>query len=265
MPGRRWTSSEDAYLEEAWGSCSMARICKKLHRSEAAVRHRLMHIGSGPALESGDFITLRQLMEAVVSSGFDKCRAKAWIKAGLPVRKKLVVKNRFTVTTIDEFWAWADNHRSMINFADIEPLILGEEPDWVQKQRVTDGKDPYKQKRWRPWSPEEESRLKSLLAMKRYGTAELSELLGRSYPAIYKRAKALGIKEAPIEDKGRNRGKPWDDESWSAVVDGIKNAETYQYIAQKIGRSDACIRVKVRSVYGESNIDKVRDIILKGG
>ena len=76
----------------------------------------------------------------------------------------------------------------------MEPLALGEEPDWVAEQRRKDFK-AFAIQRKDPWTADEDSRLKMLLKQHKYGYAELSEILRRSAGAIQRRCTDLGIKE----------------------------------------------------------------------
>lgn len=60
-----WTPEEKAYLEENWGRISIGTIAKNLGRSENAILIKACRFGLGPYLESGEYITLNQLLIAL--------------------------------------------------------------------------------------------------------------------------------------------------------------------------------------------------------
>ena len=106
---------------------------------------------------------------------------KSWVEnRGLPVHTKKVNRCSFRVVYIEEFWEWAERYRSFIDFSKMEPLALGEEPDWVAEQRKKDF-EAYAIQRKDPWGEDEDSRLKMLLSKHRYSWAEISEMMHRSH------------------------------------------------------------------------------------
>ena len=149
---------------EKWGKLSIPTIAQNLNRSVNAVKVRVARLGLGPALMAGDYITLNQLLFAVKGTNAGgNYTMKSWVEnRGLPVHTKKVDKCRFRVVFLDEFWEWAEKHRSFIDFSKMEPLALGEEPSWVAEQRKKDFQ-AFAIQRKDPWSSAEDSRLIMLL------------------------------------------------------------------------------------------------------
>jgi len=137
---RPWTKEDYEYLEEHWGVVSIPTIAQNLNRSIDAIKIKAHRKRLGSVLESGDYISLNQLIKAVTGlSQSYTYHMTSWAeKRGLPVHTKRVNKNSFRVVYIDEFWEWAEKNRSYIDFSRMEPLILGEEPAWVAEQRKKD-------------------------------------------------------------------------------------------------------------------------------
>ena len=138
--GRLWTSEEETYLMEKWGQASIPAIAKHLDRTVEAIKNRASRLHLGPVLMGGGYATFNQLM-LVLTGGSQSYtyQKESWIKKrGLPVHTKRVIDNSFLVVYLDEFWVWAEQHRSFIDFSKMEPLALGAEPAWVAQQRKID-------------------------------------------------------------------------------------------------------------------------------
>ena len=238
---------------------TVAGLCKKLNRSKNAVMVKVNRLGLPPYLESGEYITMRQLILALGYSGSsDSYKIKSWIQnRGFPVRNKRHTKKVVRVVFLDEFWKWAEKNRSFLDFSKMEPLALGEEPDWLAEQRRKDFK-AYALQRKEPWTVDEDSRLKMLLKQHKYGSAELSEMLRRSTGAIQRRCTDLGLKERPVKADNRGPDATWTEDDFSILADGIQNGDSYMLIGQVLGKSEKAVRGKVYSVYLTENADKVR-------
>ena len=169
---RTWTAEENEYLAENWGVVSVKTMCKRLKRTEAAIVTQKNKLGLGAFLDCGDYITLNQLLSAVTGSAKAySYKMTSWVKnRGLPVHNKLVNNTRYRVVYLSEFWEWAEKNRAFIDFSKMEPLTLGEEPDWVPEQRRKDFV-AYANQRKDPWTPGEDSRLIMLLKQHMYGFA----------------------------------------------------------------------------------------------
>lgn len=259
---RRWTQEEVSYLRDNWGSVTIQGISRKLCRTEAAILNKVQELGLGAFLEHGDYITLHQLLVAFTkSSASDTYKLKSWIEnRGMPVHTRLIKEKRVRIIYLDEFWEWAEKHRSFLDFSKMEPLALGEEPAWVAEQRKKDFK-AFATQRKDPWTPAEDSRLIMLLRMQKYGYAELSEMLQRSAGAIQRRCNDLGIKERPVKADNHSEEAKWTDADFEILADGIRNGDSYTEIGRMIGKSEKAIRGKVYFVYLTERADKVREMM----
>ena len=159
-----WTKAEEQFLQDQWGVMSIPSIAKRLNRSVEAVVVRKNRLGLGPVLFGGDYISMNQLVIAVCGNNAGGgYKLKSWVEnRGLPIHTKRVNQNSFRVIRLNEFWKWAEQHRSFIDFSKMEPLALGEEPAWVAEQRKKDFQS-FAIQRKDPWTPDEDARLKMLL------------------------------------------------------------------------------------------------------
>jgi len=85
---RKWTKEEEEFLAEYWGLYSMEHIASKLNRTVNAIQVRAVRLGLGPFLESGDYVTLNQLMLELRGSNGCSYTVQQWIDKGLPVKNK---------------------------------------------------------------------------------------------------------------------------------------------------------------------------------
>lgn len=262
---RVWTPEELSYLRDNWGMVTMKALCKKLNRTEAAILVKRQRLGLGRFLENGDYITLHQLLMAFTSTdGNSGYILKSWVKnRGMPVHTRLIKEKRVRVVYLDEFWQWAEKHRSFLDFSKMEPLALGEEPEWVAEQRKKDFKKRNACKT-SPWTSAEDSRLIFLLKMHKYGYAELSEMLCRSAGAIQRRCTDLGIQERPVKADNHTEDAKWTDADYQILAEGIRNGDSYTEIGRMIGKSEKAIRGKLYYDYLTENADKIRVMLGDG-
>lgn len=265
LGSRTWKPEEEDYLMEKWGQISVPAIAKKLNRTTNAVKVRAQRLGLGAVLMAGEYVTLNQLLLAVTggSSSYGY-KMKSWVEnRGLPVHTKKVDRCSFRVVYIDEFWEWAERYRSFIDFSKMEPLALGEEPEWVVEQRKKDF-EAYAIQRKDPWGEDEDSRLKMLLSKHRYSWAEISEMMHRSRGAIARRCRDLGIKDRPVSMELTGKRGTWTSEDFEILADGIRHGDSYAAIGKAVGRSEKCVRSKVYNDYLTENADKVREMLGDG-
>lgn len=263
--GKPWTQEEETYLAESWGHVTVAGIAAHLGRTENAVIVRVNRLGLPPYFESGDYVTLNALFNALYGRNVNTYHLKSWVNdRGLPIHNKKRRKCSARVVYLDEFWEWAEKNRSFLDFSKMEPLALGKEPAWVEEQRHKDFKSNAIQRK-DPWTPDEDSRLKALLKLHRYGYAELSEILNRSEGAIQRRCNDLGLKERPVKADNAGEGAAWTDAMIQILADGIRIGDSYQILARKIGKSEKAVRGKVYNMYLTENADKVRALMGDGG
>lgn len=261
---RPWTTGEEAYLAEKWGTISVPGIAKNLGRSENAIVVRANRLGLPPFLESGNYVSLNQLHIAFYGTTFSSYQLKSWVQdRGLPVHTQKRRKCSYRVVYLDEFWEWAEKNRSFLDFSKLEPLALGKEPPWVAEQRKKDFY-AFRLQRKDPWTPEEDNKLKTLLKQHKYGYKELSEILNRSDGAIQHRCQDLGLKERPVKACSNAKGNQWTDEIYEIVAEGIRHGESYAAIGRKLTKSEKAIRGKVYYTYLTENADKVRAMMGDG-
>lgn len=262
---KHWTPEEEEYLAENWGHISFAGLSKHLGRSENAIILRVRRMGLAPYLESGEYITLHQLSLAM---GFGQTSDKYFVdswgkKRGCPIHNKRRGKSVTRVVYLDEFWEWAEKNRSFLDFSKMEPLALGEEPEWVAEQRRKDY-HAFAIQRKDPWTPDEDSRLAMLLKQHKYGYAQLSEMLHRSAGAIQRRCTDLGLKERPVKANNHGKDAAWTQADYDALADGIRHGDSYTVIGNAIGKSEKAIRGKVYFTYLTESADKIRAMMGDG-
>jgi len=262
---RRWSEEEIQYLQENWGSVSVKHICKKLDRTEASIHVMQKKMKLGAFLDGGEYITLNKLLTAVTGTETAySYKTISWVKnRGLPVHIKRISEKRVKVVYIDEFWRWAENNRSFIDFSKMEPLALGKEPEWVKEQRRKDFQ-AFAIQRKDPWTPNEDDRLRLLLKQHKYGYAELSDMLHRSAGAIQRRCTDLKIKERPVKADNHSQESTWTDADYEILADGIRSGDSYTMIGKALGKSEKAIRGKVYAKYLTENADKVRSMLRDG-
>lgn len=261
---RTWTKAEEEFLAENWGMYSIPALAKKLNRTPQALKIRAARLSLGPVLGSGDYITLNQFLCAFGAKGAYSYKMKSWVEnRGLPVHTKRVDKCSWRVIYIDEFWEWAEKHRSFLDFSKLEPLAFGEEPDWVAEQRHKDFEACALQRK-DPWTPAEDARLKHLLEKQQYGGAELAEMFHRSEGSIQRRCRDLGLKARPVRADNHGDAAAWLPEHFDALADGIRNGDSYALIGKAIGKSEKAVRGKVFFTYLTENADKVRAMLGNG-
>lgn len=157
-PQKTWTPEDEEYLREAWGRVSIPGIAKHLDRTVNAVKVHVARLGLGAVLANGDYVTFNQLMLTLTDNSQSySYQMKSWVdNRGLPVHTQRVDQCTWRVVYLDEFWAWAEQHRSFIDFSKLEPLALGKEPDWVPEQRRKDFQ-AFALQRKDPWTPDEDN------------------------------------------------------------------------------------------------------------
>ncbi len=262
---RNWTPEEEAFLQENWGQTTVQGIAKHLGRTVNAVKVRVARMGLGPYLENGEYVTFHQFTLALGYGGAsDTYKLKSWVKnRGFPTHNKRRDKSVIRVVYLEEFWAWAEKHRSFLDFSKMEPLALGAEPDWVAEQRKKDH-TAYSIQRKDPWTSEEESRLRMLLSQHKYSWSEICDMMHRSHGAIARRCRDLGIKDRPVGTPSKGKRGTWTEDDFKALEEGIRHGDSYATIGKAVNRSEKCVRSKVYNDYLTEDADKVREMLGDG-
>lgn len=250
-----WSQDEENYLSDKWGTLSLKAIAKHLGRTESGVANKASRMKLGSFLESGEYISWHQLLIAlgIDSGGYKNI---SWIKnRNFPIRTKKVRECSFKVVNLKDFWKWAEQNQSFLNFALFEENSLGAEPLWVKAKRRHDIEVNRKYIRT-PWTKTEDERLKKLLRDYKYTYDDLSKMLRRTTGAIQRRCCDLKLKERPV--KADNHIK-WTNEEYQALWNMVESGFSYELIAENIGKSTKAIRGVIYRYYGTENLDKVRE------
>ena len=225
---RLWTEEDIEILEDNWGVVAIPAIAKKINRSIAAVRLKASRIGLGRHLDGGEYISLRQLLDALgLIENYTDLRSRLK-RDGLPVRKKLVVEKRYDAVLLDDFWEWAKNNKHKITFARFEENALGAEEDWVKKKRRLDYENSLVIKT-SPWSQKDDDNLKFLLKQNKYDYSYIAGNLGRTEGAVKRRIYDLNLKDWPV----RRPNRAWTKED----VDTLKSMRSDGYSFERIGEA----------------------------
>lgn len=255
-----WTPEEVEYLKTVWGTTSYEGMAKTLNRSVDGIRQKASKLGLGRFYSHGEYVTLNQLYNALFGRNVSTYVLKSWIQdRDMPIHyKKRSNRSRVRIVYLDEFWEWAAEHRSFLDFSEMEEYALGWEPDWVADQRSKDFRKRIDH-RTVPWTPLEDQRLRNLLAQNRFTWPEMSKELGRSEGAIQRRINDLKIEDRPI--RANPHAGSWTPEAVAVLKAGVLNGDPYSQIAQKIGKSEKAVRGYVYRVWKTERADNIRKMI----
>jgi hypothetical protein len=252
---RNWTEYEENYLADKWGTVSSKAIAKHLNRTESGVINKVLRMRLGSFLENGEYVSWHQLLIALGVVGGMGYKATSWIKnRSFPIKTKKVRECSFKVVYLKDFWKWAEQNQSFLDFSLFEENSLGEEPQWSKAKRRHDIEVNRKYIKT-PWTRTEDERLKKLLKDYKYTYADLSKMLRRTTGAIQRRVCDLELMERPI--KADNHIK-WTDEEYQTLWSMVDSGFSYELMAEKIGKSSKAIRGRIYSFFGTENLDKVR-------
>ena len=257
---KKWTVKEVEYLEDYWGKSSITNISNHLNRSISSVKEKAYKLGLGNHLDASAEITLNKLFKAIFKRNIDSYRLGQWVRAGFKIKYKVSITKKYKVVDIDYFWKWAEKNQKLMYFYDFEENLLGKEPKWVKIKRKNDIMlhNKFTQK---PWTKNEDDKLKKYINEYKYSFKELSEMLGRTEGAIQRRLNDLCIKGRPLK---ADNHKKWTKEEYMLLGEMLKNRTDYRIISDKLGKSVKAIRGRVYDMYLTENIDKVADMIGDG-
>lgn len=245
-----WTPQEEAYLQDKWGTSSIPAIAKNLGRSVDAVRVRACRLGCGAHLDGDARVSANQLMNALFGAknprnGAVRYSLQRYIRAGLPVKYHRVEKSRFMVIDIQDFWDWAEKHKSMIDLSRMPRYALGPEPEWTVKKRKMDidkaRRQGYQNGRW---TPGQDAKLKWMLKQHRFTYADIAKEIRHSEGAVKRRITDLGLKERPV----RNAPRKWSDEEIEIMCRMLDRGHDWSQIADRLGRTALAVRGKYERI-----------------
>jgi hypothetical protein len=237
-----WTANELTFLEEKWGQLSIKAIAKNLGRSVEGVKIKAQRIGLTDSRLCGDGITLNQLAKALKT---EYSVLKYWyLHHGFPAKPKVfAIRDQVLFVRYQDFWKWAERHRDRINCARLEPNLLGPEPEWVKEKRKFDELN-FQKLPVRPWSQQDDMKLRSLVHAYRYSYTEIAERLQRTEAAVKRRLYDLGIKARPL----RQPASWWTDEQVDLLETMVRQGCGYNTMAKTLGKSALAIRGKLEQM-----------------
>lgn len=230
-----WQKNEVEYLKEHWGAMPIPEIAKNINKSVNAVKLKAGKIGLKRFIHSGEYITYNQLMLLInsVQGGWYDTKI---LKAGFPLRYKAAVNQQVKVVYMNEFWAWFENNKQLIDLSRTHNGTFGYEPEWVDEKRKADKRAA--QYKTTPWTPAEEKLLTELLQELKWGYREISIKLKRSEGAIKRRMLDLNIKLRPLR---ADNHVPWTEDEINKVKDLYLKGYKSCIIAEYINRSALAI------------------------
>lgn len=255
----RWSEEEKQYLEENWGKYSISHIANKLNRTVNGVKIKAYKMGLGNFLEAGDYITLRQFMIAIGKKGSESDTLTRLIRDGFPIHYKKIVSKSVRIVYLKEFWEWAEKNQTKIDFANFKEGTFGAEPSWVKVKRRNDIRKS--KVNTKPWTKDEDERLKYYLNQFKYSYMDLSKMLNRTCGAIQRRVLNLGIKARPIKIDNHIK---WTEKEFDILANLIKERCSYAEMQEILGKSDKAIRGKVYATYLTESLDKVAEMMKDG-
>lgn len=233
----RWSKEEIDYLENAWGQVSMPSIASHLGRTVNAVKVKAVRLGLGAHIHGGVRITFYQLCKAIGKKNSYSSIKKTWLEHGFPVTYQRCVKNKWAMVDIEDFWKWAENHKTLVDFSLIEKGILGKEPKWVDEARHASFVGRVKATKW---TKSEDDMLIALLKQYKYSYNDLCIRLNRTEGAIKRRIATLRLPYRPV----RNYDRQWQDEEIKTLLRMREQGHCFDEIGRALKRSGSAVRGK---------------------
>ena len=233
---RNWTLEEVDYLKNNWGDVSIKHIALKLKRSVWSVKEKAYKSGLRRMTDSGEYITLNQLLNIIKGKwGCDRYLKKVE-KANFPIKYQRIINQQVKVIYMHEFWAWFEKNKHLIDLKNTQNGDFGYEPAWVDEKRRADKRAA--EYKTTPWTSSEDDYLRRLLQSYKYGYREISIKLKRTEGAIKRRMMDLKIKERPLRADNHN---PWTYDEIEKVKKLYLKGYKSQIIAEYIDRSALAI------------------------
>jgi hypothetical protein len=255
MP-RGLDAAQMEYLEEKLGVMNYSVIAKNLGKQPSTLDAYRSRKGLPSNRDSVDGIPIYDFAEAVGVR--NETIYKYWIKQyGFPVKKVPVGfnNNKEMFVEIKKFWPWAWDHKHFVDFSKIQPGILGPEPDWVKEMRQLDFTD-WGKKGWsKPWTPEEDLKLRNLMRLHKYNYRQISDFMQRTELAIQNRLLKTGEKLRPIEEERRE----WTQSEIEELLDLISQGYSGFQISRKLGRSEMSLKTKISRIKARDKHGKNRE------
>lgn len=177
--GKRWSTSDIDYLNEAWGKFTLVYISNRLKRTKIAVYLKAKRLNMGASTRADEFMTANQV---AVLLKVDRHTIIRWItnhnlKA---IRKVLLYEKSFWLIKHYALCKWLKENQDRFDSRKISLYGLGYEPGWLQEKRRQDRE--LAKNRFRKWTSLEVQRLIIFSEDKEY--REIARLMDRSYSSI---------------------------------------------------------------------------------
>jgi hypothetical protein len=239
---RRWSEEELIYLEDNWGN-SFKSIAMYLGRSIYAIKQKAVKLGLGDSRTVSENIILAEFYRATKINKYTVINV--WVKNGLKLKnKKSNTGNRtYQYIDIEKFWKWAESHKELVNFANWEENIVGEEPQWAKEKRKADSMDPSKVEHNRVWTDSDKKLLIDKVKTYRYTYEDLALEFNRTQAAVKKKLYELGVPYRPIP---KNNGIKWTSDEKEKLQKFISKGFSSATIAKLLHKSELSIKDKIR-------------------
>ena len=206
---RIWTKQEYDFMVENWGKLSKKEIAETLDRSLSAVICKASKIGLKNYFVYSDEITLNELHRLIFGRNIDTWTFNIWERYKMPFKTLITNKEQdFKVIKISDFLEWFEKYKRVIDLSQSCQGCFGDEPEWLIEKRQADKRAAAYGPHNRVWTIEEDNKLKSMVAAKKYGYRDISIELKRTEGSIKKRLLDLKIIGRPIKADNHNKWKP---------------------------------------------------------
>lgn len=139
---RIWTKEEEELLMDLWGTTSIEKIADKLNRTVSSIKNKAFDIGLGSALNNNyDGLRIQEISEIFnisrnIIDGY-------WLPLGLKFKtRKLSEKSSYKYVEIKDLFEFLEVNQNIWDSRNLEPGILGKEPNWLLEKRKRDINKP---------------------------------------------------------------------------------------------------------------------------
>lgn len=191
MSKKPWRAEEIKLLQTLVGQRSVTAIAKELGRTPGAVSNKLSRLGLGATRKQTGMLTARELANKL---GVTTKTVVSWEAYGLKTVTRVTrYKKQFILIKMKNFWEWAEQNKSLIDFTKLSKKDFSTLPEWVSGNI----KAARTSVRYRHWTTSELKRLHVLIE-KGLTYKQISKLLNRSESSVEKRYSRLikGIRKS---------------------------------------------------------------------
>ena len=245
---KTWTKEEIETLRTEYGTKSISRIARKLNRSESAIINKAARLKLGAFTLNGDYVTLNTLVKEF------KASSDVWLRNDVPYKKRKRLNKSIRVVRIEDFWKWADKHRNICKFSNVEKNTFGEEPEWVDTARRVNFYSPCKSAKW---TDAEIDLLVYIANSGKYTINDAVEILNRTDASIRRKMYDLYLPSLV----SKNKHIKYTDSDAAVIEEMILSGCKYEEIAKRLKKSPKGVQNYMYKMYGTQQLDKLREII----